>query len=137
MGHKILYFVKGGVPNERQQAEIASLGAFVRNASACGTRDFCETCDGVAGDVPEAYGRLYPVVVCCLKKTDSKPAVDGLDALTVAQLRSFAQDKGIGIPPTIKVKGDIVAFIRSAVASSEQESAEQEPAESEKEPAEQ
>ena len=61
MKKKILYFVHGGLPDKRQEAEIAKLGALVRNASAYSSTDFIEQCDAVAGDAPDAYRAQFPM----------------------------------------------------------------------------
>jgi len=72
---KILYFVHGGMPTEKQKAEIAKLGAFIRNASAFGANDFVEKCDAVAGDAPDAYKARYPVVGDKLDPIPASPDV--------------------------------------------------------------
>lgn len=58
---KILYFISGPVPTKEQEAEAAALGALFRNAAIADKTGFVESCDAVAGDVPERYVR-FPVV---------------------------------------------------------------------------
>ena len=52
---KILYFTKSFVPDAKEAAEIAALGAHARNARYA--TDF-EACDKVAGAVPELFAEV-------------------------------------------------------------------------------
>lgn len=113
---KILYFVRGGLPNKQQKAEIAELGALVRNASAFGANDFCEKCDAVAGDAPKAYRAKFEYVAAKIKVGSEDSGIDGM---TVKQLQAYAQDKGIMIPETLKSKADILAFVKDELAKLE------------------
>ena len=47
----------------------------------------------------------------------AETADDGLDDMTVAELKAYAKDTGIDLPPTgLKSKDDILKVIRAAVA---------------------
>lgn len=54
MGKKILYFINGAIPTEKEREEAEKLGAVFRNARFA-EHDFVEQCDEVAGAVPDAY----------------------------------------------------------------------------------
>lgn len=57
---RILYFIKGPMPNTKQEAEAASMHAHVmfRNALHIGEDSRLEECDGVAGEIPASYSKL-------------------------------------------------------------------------------
>ena len=52
---KILYFHKGLQATDEQHAEAATLAADVLFRNADKVNGVIEPCDGVAGDVPQAY----------------------------------------------------------------------------------
>ncbi len=107
---KILYFIKGPVPSEKETAEAKLLGAVFRNASATGPSDSVETCDAVAGAVPEAYAG-YP-------KADGQG--DGkkpLERMNNAELDAKAAELDLTFPETVKTKAEKAAYIAEYLAS--------------------
>lgn len=59
---KVLYFIRGSMPTEEQVEEAESFGIPVsyRNVEFYEEGMTLEECEGVAGDVPEAYAEAYP-----------------------------------------------------------------------------
>lgn len=70
---KVLYFVSGPVPSAEQYQEAQALKANVvfRNAQAVpAERHALETCDGVAGEVPEQYADAFDTAKVAISKKD-------------------------------------------------------------------
>jgi hypothetical protein len=58
---KILYFISGPAPTEKQIEEAINIGAYFRNTSLINDGDPLENCDSVCGNVPKQY-LVYPVI---------------------------------------------------------------------------
>lgn len=139
---KILYFISGPVPTKEQEAEAASLGALFRNAAIADKTGFVESCDAVAGDVPERYGR-FPLVGSGVRQ-EQAPVVDisaqpeaqqeqpaaadqpmtveqlraALMEKTVREQREIAKANGIPLPAEINTKEEIADYVSKVLAQS-------------------
>ena len=60
MAKRILFFVSGKITEQHKEAADKN-GLIIRSADAYRPGDFIESCDGVCGDVPEAY-KKFPSV---------------------------------------------------------------------------
>lgn len=61
MAKRILFFVSGKITEQHKEAADNKNGLIIRSADAYRPGDFIESCDGVCGDVPEAY-KKFPSV---------------------------------------------------------------------------
>lgn len=72
---RILFFINGTVPTDEDLAAASEIKANVvfRNATAVPTEEHSlETCDGVAGAVPEIYANRFPVAGEAVAKADAE-----------------------------------------------------------------
>ena len=106
---RILYFINGPVPTEEERLEAESMGAIFRNARAS-SGDYVETCDAVAGNVPDMY-KGFPAAIAPLAAVVGEGG-SSLDAMDYDALLAYAASKGITIPGNMKKPDTIRALIR-------------------------
>lgn len=107
---KILYFINGPVPTEKERLEAESMGAIFRNARA-NSGDYVETCDAVAGSVPDAYKEI-PVAIASAAGNGGEGGESPLDVMGYDALVAYATSKDISIPGNMKNPKTICKFIK-------------------------
>ena len=75
---KILFFIDGPMPSEKDYEEAEKIGGarvVFRNGLAVPADGALEECDGVAGNVPERYKEAYPdakTAIASVKKANGR-----------------------------------------------------------------